>query len=245
MVAPSTSLITLMQVHKREKEWLRKPDLTLKGNEQNVYEDRLCLDYILDFFDICVNDIENDTGNTTTDHSCKPHTTLPTVMARSRCLVKGIKEQTYSDTFPDCSKLYLWVSWTKDSIFIFNSPFTIFSHGLVQGCLWNHIKSYHPQHSLNMCSLSKFSASALNWPLANFIWRFFTVVFWETVNNCLPLPALQHGWFQRPLSYPSFFSRLKFPDYFVVPNTKTMSHLSHSLSPYSVLFVSGTGIFQK
>jgi len=32
VAAPSTSLVTLMEVHKREKEWLRKPDLTLKGN---------------------------------------------------------------------------------------------------------------------------------------------------------------------------------------------------------------------
>lgn len=32
VVALSTSLITLTEVHKREKEWLRKPDLTLKGN---------------------------------------------------------------------------------------------------------------------------------------------------------------------------------------------------------------------
>lgn len=32
VVVPSTSLVKLMEVHKGETEWLRKPDLTLKGN---------------------------------------------------------------------------------------------------------------------------------------------------------------------------------------------------------------------
>lgn len=69
-------------------------------------------------------------------------TMLPTVMARSRCLVKCIKGQTHSDTFPDCRKLYSWISWTKGSIFIFNSLFRTFIYGPVQWCLWNHTKTY-------------------------------------------------------------------------------------------------------
>lgn len=69
-------------------------------------------------------------------------TMLPTVMARSRCLVKCIKGQTHSDTFPDCSKLYSWISWTKGSIFIFNSLFRTFIYGPVQWGLWNHTKTY-------------------------------------------------------------------------------------------------------
>lgn len=99
------------------------------------------------------------------------------------------------------------------------------------------------KHPLNMHSLSELSVSALNWSLASFIWCFFTVAFWETVNSCLLLPALQHCWFQRPLSYPSFFSKLKFPDYFIIPDAKTISHLSYCLSPYLVLFVSGIWVF--